>query len=89
MGTESIANEYQLPTVDIYGEVFQIGTGTETSINELTEFIKEKLGEKIQVIHELARRGEIKRNYSDIHKAKTLLGFQPKVRLNEGLYDLL
>ena len=70
------------------GGVFQIGTGIETRINELAELMKEMAGNKLQITYEAERRGEIKRNYSDITKARRVLGFEPKAILNEGLRDL-
>lgn len=74
--------------VDEYGNVFQIGTAIETSINELVELVKEIAGNKLQVIHEAERKGEIKRNYFDITKARRVLGFEPKFKLGEGLQEL-
>lgn len=72
----------------IGGEVFQIATGVGTSINDLANMIKEMAGGDIQILHQPKRKGEIERNYSDITKAKRVLGFEPKVRLREGLKEL-
>jgi len=88
LGSQSVADEPQLSTIDLYGGVFQIGIGIETSINELAELIKEMSGNKIQITHESERKGEIKRNYSDISKARRVLGFEPGIKLREGLDDL-
>lgn len=74
--------------MDSYGGVFQIATGIETSINKLAELMKEMAGNKLQIIHEPERRGEIKRNFSDITKARTVLGFEPEIKLREGLKEL-
>ncbi len=71
-----------------YGEVFQIASGVETSVNELTKMIKDIAGKNVQTIHEAERKGEIRRNYSDISKARSLLGFEPGVKLIEGLRNL-
>ena len=35
------------------------------------------------------RRGEIRRNYSDIKKARRLLGFRPRINLEQGITDLI
>lgn len=75
-------------TPDFYGEVFQIAAGVETSINELATLAREIIGRDVQAIHEAERKGEIRRNYSNISKAKSLLGFQPKIKLKEGLKEL-
>jgi len=61
-----------------WGEVFQVATGKATRIVDLAEIIKKTARAKgntdIQTIFKSARRGEIRRNYSDIKKAKSSLG---------------
>jgi len=71
-----------------HGEIFQVASGMETTINEISELINDMAAKKLQVIHEPERKGEIRRNYSDIGKARTVLGFEPRVGLREGLRDL-
>ena len=80
---------YLALTADLaaYGEVFQIATGVETRLNELVSIIKEVAG-NLQVNYEAERKGEIKRNYSDISKARKVLGFEPTVNLRDGLREL-
>lgn len=76
--------------------VFQIASGTETSINELVEIIKEiyagsritGLNSQIFTSYKPKRKGEIERNYSDITKAKKILGFKPEFKLRDGLQGL-
>jgi UDP-glucose 4-epimerase len=70
------------------GEVFQIATGVETTINELAEIIREIAGVNVQILHQPGRKGEIERSYADITKARRMLGFEPKTKLRDGLYDL-
>ncbi len=70
-------------------EVFQLGTGIETSVNELYELIKTRLeDEGIDVPapnYAPARAGEIYRHYCDIDKARNTLGYQPKFDMKEGI----
>jgi UDP-glucose 4-epimerase len=69
--------------------LFQIASGVETSVNELVDLIRKIAADhQISVIHEPRRKGEIERNYSDITKARKLLGFKPKITLKEGLGTL-
>ncbi len=75
--------------IDVSVGVFQIGTGIETSINKLAELIKEMTGTKLEIIHQAERKGEIRINYSDISKARRVLSFEPKIKLKEGLHNLL
>lgn len=76
---------------DIGGEVLQIATGKETSINELAVKIKSilepELGWSLKIKYVRKRKGEITRSYSDISKAKKLLGFTPKIEIGEGLKE--
>lgn len=69
---------------EIYGETFHLGTGTETKIIELANIMKDLLGNGVEIIFEPERAGEIKRNYSDIAKARRMLGFNPEVGIEEG-----
>ena len=57
-------------------------------INELAAVIQEITKKELTVTHEQEREGEIKRSYSNINKAREILGFEPKVKLKEGLEGL-
>ena len=72
----------------IAGKLFQIASGVETNIDELAKMIKEIIERNVPTIYEPKRKGEIERNYSDITKARRVLGFKPKVTLKQGLHDL-
>ena len=71
------------------GEVFNIGSGRLTSINELAKTVIELAGGDSEVTYVMSRVGDIKDSYADISKAKKLLNFEPKVSLREGLQILL
>lgn len=67
-------------------ELVHLGTGTESTIQALvTELLQLFPDRDIEVRHEPARAGEIVRNYSDISKARRLLGYAPKTSLQDGL----
>jgi len=72
----------------LYGSVLHVGTGIETSINELVEIFRDVTRINLEVLHLPERRGDIKNSHSDITKATTLLGFKPLIQLKEGLNDL-
>lgn len=71
------------------GEVFQIATDKETTVNEIADhikkIIKERMGKDLEVVHKGERPGDVMRNYSDISKAIKYLGFKPEYDLAEGL----
>lgn len=70
---------------DVAGEVFQIATGVETSINELAAMVQEVVGGEVEVNHGPPRQGDIRKNYSAVSKARAMLGWEPLVALRQGL----
>jgi UDP-glucose 4-epimerase len=71
------------------GEVFNCGTGREVSINELARMMLSISGNNFEVEHSDGRPGDIRRSCADIRKAKKVLGFKPKISLEEGIKMLL
>ncbi len=72
------------------GEIFNIATGQPTSINSLAQLMIDISGVKGVVLqHADAREGDIKHSYANIEMARSLLLFEPKVQLKEGLSKLL
>ncbi|MFC1514708.1 NAD-dependent epimerase/dehydratase family protein, partial [Candidatus Omnitrophota bacterium] len=75
-----------------WGQVFQIATGRETRVIDLAKFVQASLNASGKrggrTVFSKARIGEIRKNYSDIRKARRLLGFKPRIRLKDGLKDL-
>ena len=76
-------------TDGVGGEVFQIATSAETTVQELTDRLIPALAasglEDIEVRNTAARRGEVRRNYADTSKADRMLGWKAEVGLDEGL----
>jgi UDP-glucose 4-epimerase len=67
-------------------EIFQVASGQETTIGEVTAEILGVAGRPDHPIrHEPSRKGEVQRNYARIDRAKRLLGFEPRTRLRDGL----
>jgi UDP-glucose 4-epimerase len=69
-------------------DVFNLGSGTETTVNKLIDQMQETVGSgKREVVYEDLRAGEIYRNYTLIDKAKQGLGYNPSMTLSEGLRE--
>jgi UDP-glucose 4-epimerase len=68
------------------GEVFNVGTGIETSVNELARRIGLAVGRPITIEH-IDRRDidNIRRRVVNIEKARRMLRWTPRVTLDEGL----
>jgi UDP-glucose 4-epimerase len=73
----------------VAGEVINIGTGRGVKINELCQiFLKTASKPHIKPAHEAPRAGDIRCSQADIKRAGKLLGFQPKISLEEGVREL-
>jgi UDP-glucose 4-epimerase len=72
-------------TPGVGGEIFQLASGVETSLNDLIGMLGEVSGHRPEVRHEPPRAGEIQRNYSLVDKARSRLGYEPEVPLAAGL----
>jgi len=72
-------------------EPINFGTGKEVSINDLANKIIELCGKKgeIKPVHVEPRIGEVKRLIADATKAKNMLRWEPKYKLEEGLKEFI
>ncbi len=67
------------------GEVFNIGNGYPTTIFYILMRREKGLNKKIPPKFGLKREGDVRKVYSDISKARKILGFKPGFTLEEGL----
>ena len=72
------------------GEIFNVGTGTPTTIKEVAEIITEKINPSLKPIftHQY-RIGDIRHCVADISKIKNKLGYKPNINFKEGIDDLI
>ncbi|KJS00958.1 MAG: dehydratase [Desulfobulbaceae bacterium BRH_c16a] len=72
------------------GEVFNIGSGENYSINEIAAKVAEALAcENLSpLVTGECRVGDIRHCFADIEKAKTLLDYRPRVSLEDGMSEL-
>ena len=66
-----------------------IGTGVETSVNNLVTTIKNLFESDISPIYENARDGELLRSVLDNSKAQQELGWKPNFDLEKGLLEVI
>ena len=67
------------------GGVFNVGTGSETSVVELYEACRRVAGSTLDAEPAPARLGELQRSVLDVSRAERELGWQPEVALEDGL----
>jgi UDP-glucose 4-epimerase len=67
------------------GQVCNVASGEELTINRLVATILEVLGADVPVQHVAPRPGDVRRHRGDARKAAELFGFTPKVPFAEGI----
>jgi UDP-glucose 4-epimerase len=71
-------------------DVFNVASGTETSLKELAARLLKVMGSSLEPVHQPARKvNSVTRRLADTSKARTLLGFSAEVGLDEGLRELV
>lgn len=84
------ANMLALNAKGVPGQVFNIGTGENISVNKVAEVLKVALKkENIENIYGPPRLTDIRHGYPDISKAKKILGYNPNFPINVGLPNLV
>ncbi|HEY3103928.1 MAG TPA: SDR family oxidoreductase [Pyrinomonadaceae bacterium] len=68
------------------GEIINIANGRRTTLNELLEAMKTVTGKpSVTARHEPPRAGDVRDSLADLTRARTLLGYEPRVNLEDGL----
>ena len=67
------------------GGVFNVGTATETSVNQLFDGCRRVAGVETQPTYAAARPGDALRSVVDISRSERELGWRPQTPLEEGL----
>jgi nucleoside-diphosphate-sugar epimerase len=69
----------------ITGNVFNIGGGNCVTVNDLISSIGKISGKKPEIKYSEKQKGDVNDTLADAEKAKLLLGWNPKVRIEQGL----
>ncbi len=65
-----------------------IGSGRETSINQLIAYIEEVVDSQLPGVRNRDKSGGVRRLVADISLARKLLAFKPKISLAGGLLSM-
>ena len=75
---------------DVTDEVFNVASGTETSLRELADLLVRIMDSTVEPQYAPARKvNAVPRRLADTSKARRLLGFEAGISLEEGLRDLV
>jgi UDP-glucose 4-epimerase len=75
---------------DVTDEVFNVASGTETSLLTLAQTLTRIMGSSLEPQYAPARKvNAVPRRLADVSKARDLLGFEAQMSLEEGLRNLV
>ena len=70
---------------EVKGKIINIACGDRVTVNELFNSIRDVVGNDVKPIYREERPGDVRDSLADISLAKELIGYDPKVKLDEGL----
>jgi nucleoside-diphosphate-sugar epimerase len=73
------------PASEVAGRVFNIGVGQRADLNEMFRLLRNITGFNGEVKYAPERAGDVKHSLADLTRAKTYLGYTPKISFEEGL----
>jgi len=71
----------------VKSEVFNVGTGSNISVNEVIDILKEFFPE-LEIVYEDKPKGYAPETLADIDKIKKLLNWKPTINIEEGIRSL-
>lgn len=66
-------------------QIFNIGRGQPVLVNDFIRILEELAGQKANFVVKPKLAADVNKTYADITKARELLGYQPKVSVEEGV----
>jgi len=66
-------------------EVFNLGESQTVSLNRLIELLEAALGRKAEIDRRPSQPGDVPITYADVAKARARLGYNPRVKIEEGI----
>jgi len=80
---------YRAMLCHVHGEVFNVGSGIGTTVNELAALLAARLRPGMLPAYAEQHPGELRNSIADITKARTLLEFEPRFRLEDKVDDII
>jgi UDP-glucose 4-epimerase len=79
------ANVLAMTAPGIGGKVCNIGCGARVTLNQLIQHLQAIVGVEATVEYVAAKPGDVRHSLADINLARRILGYQPKILIEEGL----
>jgi nucleoside-diphosphate-sugar epimerase len=79
------SNMLAMDAPDVAGKVYNVACGDRVTLNRLVGELRDLLGSNVEPVYAAPRAGDIKHSLADLTLARAELGYEPSVRLREGL----
>jgi nucleoside-diphosphate-sugar epimerase len=73
----------------VYGNFYNVGCGERVSLNEIIEYLENKVSKKVSVIYKEERKGDVRSSLASLEKIKEDLNYEPVVQFYQGLDNLI
>lgn len=70
-------------------EIINLGNSKTVELNHLIHIIEKNLGKKAKIVQKSVQPGDVPLTYADISKAKRLLGYDPKMIIEDGMKQFI
>lgn len=70
-------------------EIFNLGRSQTVELLEMVQSLEKATGKKATIDWQPEQPGDVKQTFSDISKAREVLGYDPKTSLNEGVGEMV
>jgi dTDP-glucose 4,6-dehydratase len=82
---EAIEMLIEAPLGDIAGEVVNVATGVDISVQDIAHLVLDAVGSDAGVVHTEERPGQVDRHIGSTDKLERLTGWRPRTTFEEGL----
>ena len=79
------ANLRAASTTGLKGQVINIACAQRISVNDIVRLANKLLGTNVKPTYAPPRVGDVRDSFADISRAKSLIGYEPKIFFEEGL----
>ncbi len=66
-------------------KIINLGDSNPIELKKLINFIEKNLGKRANIIFKEVQQGDAEQTYADISRARKLLGYEPKVKIEDGI----
>lgn len=66
-------------------EIFNLGKSDVIYLNDLIKIIEKRLGKISKIKYECFQSGDVEKTFADLTKSKTLLNYNPKISIEDGI----